>query len=86
MLTLLTPRALHVCTADHPLPRPLQVVIFALSTPTRTSEYLLAQIFTLFRMVYFVFAANVVEKNACARTVAGCVVAVRGGSVPGGVF
>ena len=48
--------------ADRTLPRPLQVVIWAVSTPTKTSKYPLAQNFKLFRMVPLAFAADVVKK------------------------
>ena len=57
--------------ADHHLPRPLQVVILAISTSTETSGHPLAQFFTLFLPVLIVFAANVVKGIAGARNVAG---------------
>ena len=77
---------LHARTVDHPLPRPWQVVIWAVSTPTWTSRYPLAQLFALFCMVSRVFAANVVVNFPGARSVAQCVVAVPGGGLSGGCF
>ena len=60
---------LRARTADHPLPRPVQVVIWAIPTPTRASKYLLAQFLVLSRMVPLIFAVNVIVKFACDRTV-----------------
>ena len=60
--------------ADHHLPRPLEVVILAISTFTETSGHPLAQFFTLFLPVLIVFAAK--ESRAIAMLLAcacGCV-------------
>ena len=76
---------LCACMADHPLPRPLQVVIFTVSSTTRTSKYLLAQNSTLFRMVLSLFAEIVVMKNVGACSVA-CVCCGCPGGGPKAVF
>ena len=75
-------------TADHPhpLPHPLQVVIWAVSTPTRTSEYPLPQIYTLACMVPAIFFVNVVVDRACDRIVAGMRCGCPGGGLSGGCF
>ena len=53
------------------LPRALQVGIWALSTPTKTLEYPLAQNFTLFLVVPVVFAESWVVKIVGDRSVSG---------------
>ena len=73
-------------TADHPLPRPLQVVIWAVSTPTRTSEYPLPQIYTLVCMVPAISFVNVVVDRACDRIVAGMRCGCPGGGAVRGLF
>ena len=72
--------------ADRTLPRPLQVVIWAVSTPTKTSKYPLAQNFKLFRMVPLAFAADVVKKARARSLWLHEVVAVGGGGAVRGLF
>ena len=61
----------HAHELTTPLPRALQVSIWALSTPTKTSEYPLAQNFILFLMVLVVFAESWVVKIVGDRSVSG---------------
>ena len=77
---------LRARTANHPLPRPLQVVIWAISTPTRTSKYPLAQMFSLFCMMLSCFVQNSFKTNAGDCAVVGMRCGCHGGRSVRGCF